>query len=248
MESDYNSQQYVSRSRRSKKKKKSNNIIFLFIILLLVAFVTFFFLPVSKIFDISITGIDLLTEEEVIGQSQVYEGISYFLVNTDKIESELKKLHICKDATIKKTFPSELTINILENAEVAYLFDNDRWYTVLENGYITDRVKELDFNKFPLITAWEDKDLITNLAVEINKTKKAVITELSEIQLLSTDEGVEQVLIFTREGYKVHLELKSFSSKMNIYLDIVDTLKSKESGLGNIYLFDSIRFEKFAGE
>ncbi len=248
MESTYSSQQYASRSNRGKKKKKTKSIILFLIILSFVLFVSFFFLPISKIYDISITGLDLLTEEEVIKQAKVYEGISYFLVNTEKVEEELEKLHMCKEATVEKTFPGELAIKIVENVEVAYLFDNDLWYAVLENGYITERIIELDFGKLPLITDWGKRDLITDLAREISKTKNSTIAELSEIQLFNTDEGLEQVLIFTREGYKVHLELKDFSKKMNIYLDIVETLKSKESGLGNIYLFDSIRFEKFAGE
>lgn len=248
MEASYNRQEYASRSKRNKKKKKTKIIILLFIIILVAAFIIFLFLPVSKIYDISITGTNLLTSEEVIKQAKIYEGISYFLVNTEKIKLELEKLYICKEAVLEKTFPGKLSIDIIENAEVAYLFDKDRWHTVLENGYITERVKNLDFSRLPLITSWENKDLITDLAVEINKTKKTVIAEISEIILFTTDENVNQVLIFTREGYNVYLELKNFSSKMNIYLDVVETLKSKESGLGSIYLYDSIHFEKFALE
>jgi cell division protein FtsQ len=248
METDYSNLQYASRSTRGKKKKKTRNIVLLIALLLIALFILFLLLPISKISDITLDGVKLLSEEKIMNQAKVYLGKSYFLVNPESITIELEKLSICKSATVEKTFPGKLAINIVENDGVAYLYDNDRWYLVLENGYITEWITKLDFSELPIITDWADKGLIEELAVGLSNTMDSVIAELSEIQLHNTEDNQEQVLIFTREGYIVYLELKDFSSKMNIYLDIVETLRSKDAGLGNIYLFDSIRFEKFSGK
>jgi cell division protein FtsQ len=246
MEDSYNSIQFVSRRERRDKKKKMKMIGLIIVILLLAALVTFLLLPISKINSIAVNGLELLTAEEVKTQALMYEGMSYFLANTEKSKLAIEKLHICKEATVEKHFPGKIDINIVENSEVAYLYDKDEWFVVLENGYVSDRVTEIDFSKRPLITEWTDVDLLPLLASELYKTKKSVIAEISDIQLSGSEGSEKEVLIYSWEGYHIYVKLDDFSQQMNKYLEIVETLKGKESEYGIIYLYDTIRFEKFS--
>lgn len=245
MDTDYSTRQFTSRSRRKNKNRKYKMIALIVVILLLASLVAFLLLPISKISAIEISGLDRLTAEEVKTQALLYEGMSYILVNVEKSRQAIEKLHICKSAIVEKHFPGKIEINITENSDVAYLYSKDDWYVILENGYVSDRVGTLDFSRLPLITEWKDSDLLPALAAGLALTNKSVIAELSEIQIHETEEFGQQLLMFTNEGYQLRLGLDNISQKLNQYPNIVAALKSEDRGYGTIYLYDTIRFEKF---
>lgn len=243
-----NSAETASLYGRRKDKKKNNNnslIFFIFLFFLIIAIVSFLNSSISRINVIEITGICLLTEEEIYEQANIYYDMNYFIARKSKIKDNLLDLEEVKDVEIAKVFPGKLDIHIIELKPLAYLYSNSEWVPILEDGLLYYEPYDNDFLEHPLVTNWQDMSQIKILAEELNNTKPSVLVEISEIQQNAQENNPNQLLIFTREGYRIHLLLEDFSNKLNLYPEIIENLKTKTTNTGDIYLFDSIRFEEY---
>lgn len=244
----YSSENEFIYRRRQDKKKGNNNKLFIiiFLVFLIVAIVIFLNSSYSKINVIEITGISLLTEDDIYETTNIYYEMNYFLALKTKIKDDLLKLEEVKEVEVVKIFPGKLFIHIVEFKPLAYLYDQPDWILIFENGLLYYKLNNIDFLEYPLVTDWQDMGQINKLAEELNKTKSSVLAEISEIQQNSQEDKPNQILIFTREGYRVHLLLEDFSKKLNLYSEIIENLKTKSTNTGDIYLFDSIRFEEYS--
>ncbi len=248
MRSMYSSETTFIYGKRKDKKKKVNTKFFfiIFLFLLIVAIIVFINSPISRIDEIEITGISLLTEEEIFEKANIYYDMKYFFALKSKIKDDLLELEVVKEVEVIKIFPGKLSINIVEFKPLAYLYYKPDWIPILEDGLVYNKLNNNDFLEHPLVTNWQDMSQINKLAEELNNTKSSVLVEISEIQQNPQENNPNQLLIFTRDGYRLHLVLEDFSKKLNLYPEIIENLKTKSTKTGDIYLFDSIRFEEYS--
>lgn len=240
--------QRKEKHKQHKQHKPRKLIALIIIFFLLISVVIFFNSSFSRIVEIKITGLNLLNENEIYEKAKININMQYLFTSSARIEKKLLGFKEIKDVEVTKQFPGKLNINIVEYEPVTLLYYNNKWFPVLENGYIYQRSYENIYVNYPLITKWNDLETIPQLVEELNEVNPKVLMEISEIQQNPQNNNPDQLLLITREGYKVHITLKDISEKLNHYPTIVESLKAKSSSLGNIYLFESMRFEEFKPE
>ncbi|MFX0559783.1 cell division protein FtsQ/DivIB [Tepidibacillus infernus] len=226
-------------------KKNRKLLRYLFLFFLLIAMITYFNLPISRITSIQITGLNLLTEKEIYEKGKLHQNMHYWFLKASSLENRLLELPEIKKVEVEKKYPGKLRIQILEQKPIAFLYSKKQWVPVLENGYLVQKkIDQIVMNR-PLISEWKNNDQLPTLARELAKVDPAILDELSEIKNEPNMIDTNQVLIYTREGYRLHVHLDELSKKINLLSSILENLKAKTKNLGDIYLLDSIRFEEY---
>jgi len=234
--------------RRSVTSKKSKQLLFLLLLFfLLLAVIIYFNSPISRINEIEIFGLELLSEEKLYGQADLQKNMQYLFTSTAKITEKLLELKELKEVTVEKHFPGQLSIKVVEQKPVAILAINDAmWQPLLENGYLFQAPQgKRQFLNYPIITTWRDQELLNRLASELAMVRPSTLTEISEIQQNYQDTDSQLLLMYTIDGYTLHMLLEDISNKLELYPAIITELAAKGAGPGNIYLLESIRYEEY---
>ncbi len=237
---------YLPQFRRKVYKKKGEKLLFfIFLFFLLLAIIIYFNSSISRITNIKVTGLTLLSEKEIYSTADIHKNMLYLFTSSSSIKKKLLGIKEIKDVEIIKEFPGQLFIHVTENKPIAFFRDaNDKWIPILENGLFYKGE-----NKFyidgPLITKWDDEDKLNQLVTELIKVKPNVLHEVSEIRELPVKEDPNRVILYMKQGYIVHISLVDFSKRLNLYPTILENLMSRNTKKGDIYLLESIRFEEF---
>ncbi len=231
----------VVKNRRS--KRLSRLIMFFFIIL---SIVIYFNSSISKITQIEIVGLELLTEEEVYNLAEIKSGMQYLFLSTSRMSEKLLKEKKVKTVEVEKKFPGKLSIHIIENQIIAYLYhSNKEWRPILENGYILDNGNNMSYINRPLITNWPKQENVSLLAAELTRVQPMILENISEIQYNREALEEDRLLLYSKDGYTIHVYLNELANKLNLLPGIINQLKEKKYSTGEIYLLDSIRFEEY---
>ena len=230
------------------RRKNKRLQFFIFLFFLVLATMAYLSSPLSKIEEIHISGNKLLSEKEIYQKANLQLNMQYLFARPNSIKEKLLQLNEMKDVNITKEFPGKLYINVEENVPVAFIYKNSmEMYPLLENGYISYAQNKVFANR-PLVTRWENDATIVELAAQLVQVEISVLNEISEIKENPSEQYPEQVLIVTKEGYIIHISLKDIGGKLNLYPSIIENIKQQNDSLGDIYLLESMRFEKFNEE
>lgn len=107
---------------------------------------------------IVITGIQRLSEKEVMKQAQTEPGINILSMNLPKARKLLRAHFWIADAEIKRIFPSELHIKITEHEPLAIL-DLGRKFIINTNGEIFKEWAASDPDYLPLVSGLTFSDI-----------------------------------------------------------------------------------------
>ena len=229
---------------KQKRNKRLSKLLFIFFFI--ISLVIYFNSSISKITQIEIIGLNILSEEEVYKQGEINHGMQYLFLSPAKVSDKLLEGSKIKEVLVKKHFPGKLKIDITENKIIAYLHhSNKEWLPILENGYIMNSSKNTSYINRPLITNWPKEEKITLLATELTKVQPVILEEISEIQYNHVQLEQDRLLLYTKDGYTIHVNLLDLGNKLNLLPNIIDQLKEKNYPVGEIYLLDSIRFEEY---
>lgn len=229
------------------KKRKKKPLILIILFFLLISIMLFLNSDISRIKSIEINGNNLLSENDIQKQADIYLDINYFFIKTSSIEAKLLNLDEVKEVKAEKQFPGQLKVDIVEFKPVAIWLKGDKTLPILENGYVYSGKNKI-YVDYPIVSKWGDEKLIPELANELSQVDSSILQHISEIQLNPQAAYPKQLLLITREGYKIHICLDDISEKLDIYPDILASLEDKETKLGEIYLLESMRFEEYVQE
>ena len=147
---------------------------------------------------------------------------NYFLFNTEKYETQIKKFTPFKDLKIKKSFPNTLEIKLKEQSIIANLKNNNKYFVVLENGQITNQ--DIPISKLITINYISDKNLIEDSQI-LNQDQLIYIKNayfyfrkefnqtIKEIDFLPT---AKEIHLITENGTKIWIDTTiEFDSQIN---------------------------------
>lgn len=237
---------FVERKSSHKSNKKALIILFIFFIIVLI--VLFFQSSLSEIQSITVSGEVITKEEKIIDASRFKVGAFYFSVSATTAQNEIKKLPTVKDVVVKKNFPGKVSITVTEYGISAYLVDEEsNLFPVLDSGYVLpDKAESSIPNKASLLTGWKDRNelsKVTELMLLVNDGIKA---DISEIHRLPTDNYPKQVVIYTRNGFEIHVEYDKLDIKLKQYPLLLQEVIERQSDKGIFYLLgDVARFESY---
>lgn len=166
-----------------KRKKKNYKILKIIPVLILLALLVFVFirLPMFKIIQISIVGLDRIEEEEVVKVSKLKSGDNFFFIDKEEIKNNIQKLPLVEDVIIRRDFPNSINIEIKERKAAASVQFSNKYILVDKFGYILG----------------ENENLITTLTQIngiLNKEKLIVGTQIQNYLPENTREFFSIVL------------------------------------------------------
>lgn len=211
-----------------KKRRRRTNIKFAVIISLFVAtlfLLLYFQSPYSNIQKISVHGADLAKEEYYLKKSGLEIGHSMWGFKTSNVEESLQDEWV-KHVVVRRKLLTTVEIEIEEFRKVAYIFENNHFYPILENGVVYKQSEEFPPIDAPIFLHFHDEDLRKLVLKELAELDEEVLTLISQINLTSTETDPFAITLFMNDGYEVRAEITSLAEKLNYYPAIVAQIES----------------------
>lgn len=227
----------MNQIRRSANKNKIISGLELSIIglALLIAISIFAFLQSDyfAISEIIITGNKLVSNEQLISQSQIVRGMNIFRVNIEKTSRTLSEHSRLKDVKVTRILPSTISIEVEERNAVALIPYSSQFIEVDGEGYVLAKGNQISSFNLPIITGLEiNQDEINGkLAdIDLNQILNAFsmlnpneLKEISEINV-SIEEGL---LLYTIDGMQVRLgRTENLTGKIRFFLSILSEIRA----------------------
>ena len=144
---------------KHQRRKKANRrlIMLLALFFILIAGVVYFQSPLSKVKNITVSGNESYSYEQIVDKSEISLQSNVWKISRNDIEQKLKKLQEIKQATVKVRLPNTVTIEIQEFSRLAYISKGKGFYPVLENGNILGgkQIDEIPVNA-PILIGFEE--------------------------------------------------------------------------------------------
>ncbi|GEN32735.1 MULTISPECIES: cell division protein FtsQ/DivIB [Aneurinibacillus] len=231
----------IPRLRKENRKKRTNRqllvLMMLFFLVLLV--VLFFQSSISRVQDISVTGTQLVSADEVIKQSHLTFDMQYLLVNKEKVKNSIvTALPAIESVDVRKTFPGKIELAVKERPRVALFMDGQgALYPVTNKGGILKQypIGDGTVDK-PIIRRWQTENLLPKFAAELDKLDPGIRQQISEIQHESDKNNPERLILFMKDGFEVHTTIQNFADNMAWYPSFVQSLKQEGKTEGIINL------------
>lgn len=100
---------------------------------------------------VSITGIKELSPQEILAGGDISPKKSLALLDPAALRDRLKALPLVKDATVRKLFPHDLAITIVERLPTALWQNQGQVSLIAADGVPIDEVKDSRFNGLPFV-------------------------------------------------------------------------------------------------
>ncbi len=206
-------------------------------------YITFFFLllsgilyfqsPLSKIGDITISGNQNISSEQISNLSKLKVGTSFWKVDKDKVAENIKEHPEINEVTIEKKLPNQISINVSELKRVGYISGTNGFFPILENGKIIEKPQTSGSKAIPvdapILVNWSTKALKL-LSKELNKVQPSISKLISEIHHTPTEYDPLQMTLYMVDGYEVKATLRNFAENIKAYPTIVSELDPSLSG------------------
>ncbi len=216
-------------------KKSIKPIIVIFLIVLFALFMS----PIFQIKTINVNGIQDITKEEILSITSINEGDNIFLISEKKIKKAIKDNHFIEDIDIKRSFPSEVNIDVKERVVRGYVPFLGSYLYIDENGRVLD-VKENYVKSLPLVTGLEFDNFKLGEILEVdNKKSLEVMVKISQLMIkynllemamyidVSDEKNItakinEVTILFGSED--------SLDEKIRIMSEIIKTIPEEDKG------------------
>ncbi|HEX6594845.1 MAG TPA: FtsQ-type POTRA domain-containing protein [Bacillota bacterium] len=223
--------------KQERKKKKNRRIIFyLSIFFFLLSIIVYLQSPLSYIKTISITGNNILSDEEILKQTRLTNKTNIWTMNKGEVIGRLKKDSFVKDAKLKRKFPQSVEIHINEYELVGYIEKANSYFPIVENGNIlTDRKQNSVKGNAPLLVNFKEDDHFESMVHELAQLQPTLLDAISEVHWNPDDKHRDnKILLYMKDGYVVSTAIRDFAKKMVVYPSIVSQLESDEKGIVHI--------------
>ncbi len=110
----------ITKINKTKKFKKNKAKVLLILAVVIIALIIFASSGFFNIKDLSVEGVNRLTEEEIKSFSKIQIGENIFKTNISKIKELIKENPYVEDVNIKRIIPNKILINI-EERKVKYM-------------------------------------------------------------------------------------------------------------------------------
>lgn len=224
-----------------RRKANSRLIFYLSIFFILIALIVYLQSPLSHIKSIHVTGHSILTEEEIIAESELTTETNIWSIKSQDVQAILEKHPFILETKVSRKFPSTVVINIEENKHVGYIENDSEYLLLLNNGETITR-ENYSYGKAPLVVGFSETSL-KDLARELSKLPDAIVHLISEIHYQTKSEIDNKILMYMNDGFTVDTSLRSIATQMKAYPSIVSQLSDQSQG--TIYLGVDAYFEPY---
>ena len=157
---------------------------------------------------------NLILDEQMIKKklSFLYRT-NIFLLNTDKIASELKGIDFINSFEIKKLYPDKIKIKVFEKKPIAVIQNKQVKKYFTNSGEIINFIDLKEYNDLPIVFGDKENFLIFYQKLKqanfpINEVKKFYLFESKRWDLITNNDQV------------IKLPIKNYESSLNNFIDL----------------------------
>jgi cell division protein FtsQ len=177
-----------------------------------------------------------MSKQEILQQSGLHTGISYFGMKKSEVEARLNNLPAIRQVKVMKQFPNAISIQVVEYPVVAYMENDHSLIPLLANGAtlishpVTSAIKNI-----PVFEGWGKQKasfpLLTKQFVRIPATIRSQV-----ITIRPMVDKPEEVSILTRRQHLVEVRIDQLAKRMILYPRFL------KQPPGTLHLLDSVWF------
>lgn len=219
-----------------KKRKILYGRIFLAIFLLAMIIVLIVVFVPKKIKNISVSGNQFLSDQEVIELAGLEDYPSTFTHFSFQIKQALEDDVFVKSATVSKSWLYDVHIAIEENRPLFY--DTTKQKTILESGDEVDGSFDV-----PTLVNYTPDTIYSKLIQKMKDLDTDIIRRISEMQYDPNDVDPNRFLFTMDDGNYVYLTANQLSN-INNYVTIISKFSGKK---GILYLDSGEYFQVMEG-
>ncbi|MFT8555877.1 cell division protein FtsQ/DivIB [Liquorilactobacillus hordei] len=188
----------------------------------------YFILPISKVKEIKVTGVDQVTQEAIKNVSGIRTNDYMMQVYLRKKESSnLIKKNISEVRNARFILSNRtVNIRIFKETIVGYLLKSDNYYALNSAGNVSTVKHTSPEGNLPVFSNFKNSTETKLLAKQMNKLSSSVLTGISEIHATPDSVNPERIKVYMNDGNEIIATLSTFARKMQYYSQI----KAKASG------------------
>ncbi|MCH5584708.1 FtsQ-type POTRA domain-containing protein [Shimazuella sp. AN120528] len=211
-------------------------VLFIFLFFIGILFVLFLRSPLSHISKITITGNQILTKQEILQQSGIRLGMSFFGVKTKDVESNLHRVSAVKQITLDKQFPNTIMIKVEEYPVIAYIDDEQALIPLLANGAFLQTYPVTSMLRtMPVMEGWDkEKASFSKLTSQFAHLPASTRSQILTVQPLENKPAY--AVLTTRREHKVEVRIDQLAERMKLYP------KFLKQPPGTVHLLESVWF------
>ena len=230
-------EKHLPKLKKQRKKKMYSRLIpLLLLFLCAILIVVYFVSPLSKIGTLSVDGNKDVTNHQVVKSSQLTSGLPLWtsLWNDEEVESSiLKVLPQVKAVELNRNGWNDIVIEIEEHKIIAYSYENNEYFPILENGKIVDESRKVSMGNNPIFKSISEGKPLNLLIEQYSLLNASVQNGISEIEHTPSETDQYLVTVYMNDGNQVIATLPTFAEKMNYYPDMVQKI-GNQKGIINL--------------
>lgn len=215
----------VLQEDKPKKKKSRKLTVILLLLFAALLGVVFFRSPASRITEIDFRGSKYSTQEELLKQSGLKKGGQYFAVSKEKVAESLQSLKTVQKATVEKSFPGTITVQITEYPAVAYEIDTSgSLKAILSSGASVSIDDSGIAVEKPILTGWKPSDPYrSKLCAALADIPNELTSDISEIVPSPTPSFPDRIKLYTRSRFEVITAVSLLKDKVGYLNEVIET-------------------------
>jgi cell division protein FtsQ len=193
--------------------------------------------PLGKVERIQVEGNRWWSEKDLVKQSGLKPGMSFFGWSSDDVEMRLRSIQAVRSVKVSKDFPGTVHIRVTEYPQVAWWNAGQTRLPVLSNGAILYRFHTPATGEdYPVLTGWHDERAVATLAKALGGLSPDIHRDIIRVKPAEHPIYSDLVSVVTREGHLVKVRVSDFREKMALYPAFRDHPR------GTLYLMDTTWF------
>ena len=221
---------------RTRKYQPSVKLwLYIVILLLGLLFLVMLFLksPLCHVQSITVTGVDMVSRDDIISQSGIKRDDSLLNLDLDKIANHLKQeLPKLKTVVLERVFPSRVEILVTEKKILGSI---GKEMSLLEDGTTFQRSSNKASSKVPVLNGWTESDSqLREVAVGLAKIPEGLLTEFISVD--RSGDNLDQLQIKTKRNHIIRVRIVDLAKKLPLYA------KFLTHPAGELHLLETIWF------
>lgn len=219
---------------KEQRRRKANRrlILLLFLFFTMIVLIAYTQSPLSHIKNISVTGNELYSSNEIIKQSGLSSNTNIWEVRKSTLSSKLQQLPEINKTNVKLKWPNSVEIQIKEHRRIAYLKKDNGFYPVMENGHIImDKETDGIPANSPILFDFKKGKALNELVSGLEALPIEILNSISEIHYTPKKADKFHISLFMNDGFEVSATLRTFSEKMVHYPSIISQLDPNKKGI-----------------
>jgi len=216
------------------KKNKKKLILKILLCLLILGLMIVIFLTI-KVKNIYVIGNTLLSDQEILEQTNLLDYPNLYKVNSRELENKIKLIPYIEKVNVRKNIFGRVDIEI---SEYKMLLKNE-----IDNSIYLSNLKSIPLGsevfEIPSLTNYVDEDILKEFLKELNNIDLDVLNKISEVTYAPSKYDKDLFLFNMTDGNYVYITTKRLEY-INEYTDILMKLNGKK---GIMYLDSGNHFK-----